>query len=75
MKRTLLALNIFVTILTCCKKDDEGFNRSSFLIVGDVINCEHLNYSPYLVFSSLVDSLDIDFDYKRIFCFHEIQCI
>jgi len=65
MKQTVITLSFLVAILTCCEKDSDGFKKSSFLIVGDSINCKHMNYNPDLVFSSLVDSLDIDFDYKK----------
>jgi hypothetical protein len=65
LKQTLLTLSILAAILTCCEKDNDGFKKSSFLIVGDSINCDYKKYNPDLVFSSLVDSLDIDFDFKR----------
>ncbi len=65
MKQTLLTLSFLVTILICCEKDDDGFDSPSYLIVGDSLNSEHMNYNPDLVYSSLVDSLDIDFDNKK----------
>jgi hypothetical protein len=65
MKKTLLALCFLVTILFCCEKDEDGFTRSSFLIVGDCLNCEHTDYDPDLHYCSWVDSLDIDRDYKK----------
>jgi len=65
MKHILLSFSFLAALLICCEKDDDGFKRSTFLIVGDSINCRHVNYNPDLVLSSLVDSLDIDFDYKN----------
>jgi hypothetical protein len=51
MKQTLLILSILDAILTCCEKDIDGFKKSSFLIVGDSINCDYKNSNPDLVFS------------------------
>ncbi|MBN1970249.1 MAG: hypothetical protein JW870_12845, partial [Candidatus Delongbacteria bacterium] len=65
MKQTLLTLSFLAIIMICCEKDDDGFNRSSFLIVGDSVNCKHMNFNPDLVYSSPVDTLDIDFDYNK----------
>jgi hypothetical protein len=64
MKKPLLTLSFLAAIITCCEKDHEGFKSSSFLIVGDSINCDYINYNPDLVFSSSLDSLDIESDYK-----------
>jgi hypothetical protein len=64
MKQTLISISFLVALLLCCEKNDDIFDRSTFLIVGDSTNCRHVNYNPDLIFSSFVDSLDIDFDYK-----------
>lgn len=69
MKKPILTLSFLAAIITCCEKDNEGFKSSSFLIAGDSINCDYINYNPDLVFSSSLDSLEIESDYKMIVLF------
>lgn len=48
-----------------CERDNGGYTRSAYLIVGDSVNCTHTSYKPGLVFGSLVDSFDIDYDFEK----------
>jgi hypothetical protein len=65
LKQTLIAILILLPFLLSCEKNDDTTIRSSFIIVGDSLNCVYVNYNPDLVFSSNQDSFDINFDTKH----------
>lgn len=73
MKKPIVSLCLLAAILTCCEKDNDEFKRSSLLVVGDTINSEYINYNPDLVFSSSLDSLEIESDYKMNVFFKKLS--